>query len=280
VTFLPVVLLTVWPSVRPPVWQCPDGAPPPCRTAEARPRATAAAPDFSVAVLSFENRSRDSADTFLGDGLADEIATQLGGVQKLNVRSRTMVRRLAGSETMGPPALGRALGAAYLVDGSIQRAGSQLRVQVTLLRSASGDQAWAQTYDRPAADLFQIQSDIARSVSEAIAGRLLPQERASLARAPTANAEAYQFYLRGRSALGSSDYLAARQGLADFERAVALDSTFAEAWAQLARARMMLYWGTLDRSSANLAAARGAAERARRIAPLLRGNARFERLIN
>jgi len=254
--------LAVLPSCQLAALQCPDGSPPPCRGARAAP----SAPAFSVAVLSFENRSRDSADTFLGDGLADEIATQLGGVQKLTVRSRTMVRRLAGAGTMAPPALGRALGAAYLVDGSIQRAGTQLRVQVILLRSASGDQAWAQTYDRPAADLFQIQSDIARSVSEAIAGRLLPQERASLARAPTRNAEAYQLYLRAR-AVGFGSRNGDALALASLERAVAMDSTFAEAWAQLSRQRMWMWWASIDRSPANLAAAFGAAQRARRLAP-------------
>src|SRR5579872_1836500 len=81
-------------------FQCPDGSPPPCRGAHA-----IAAPAMSVAVLTFENRSRDSADTFLGDGLADEIASELGGVEKLTVRSRAMVRRLAGAGTMAPPVL-------------------------------------------------------------------------------------------------------------------------------------------------------------------------------
>ncbi len=243
-------------------FQCPDGSPPPCRGAHAL-----AAPAMSVAVLTFENRSRDSADTFLGDGLADEIASELGGVEKLTVRSRAMVRRLAGAGTMAPPVLGRALGAAYLVDGSIQRAGPQLRVQVALLRASTGDQAWAQTYDRSSADLFQIQSDIAQSVSEAIAGRLLPQERASLTRAPTHNSEAYQLYLQAVPVRYVSRLDADAPALAALERAIAIDSNFADAWALLSFLRMRERWESLDRSPANYATAVGAANRALRLAP-------------
>jgi TolB-like protein/Flp pilus assembly protein TadD len=243
--------------------QCPDGTPPPCRTARA---ATGiAAPAMSVAVLSFENRSHDTTDSFLADGLADEIAAQLGGVERLTVRSRTMVRRLRGAEAMSVPELGRALGAAYLVNGSVQRAGPQLRVQVELLRASTGQQAWAQRYDQATADLFRVQSDVATAVSQAIAGRLLPQERAGLSRRPTSSNDAYQLYVRAVGLRSRSEPLPAVQQL--IEQAIALDSTYAAAWALLSQVRMQRYFASEDRSAANLAAGRAAAERARRLAP-------------
>ncbi len=242
--------------------QCPDGSPPPCRTVHA-----IAVPAMSVAVLTFENRSRDSADTFLGDGLADEIATQLGGLRRLTVRSRTVVRRLRGAESMSVPDLGRALSAAYLVNGTIQRAGSAVRVEVELLRATTGEQAWAQRFDEAAGDLFQVQSTVAEAVSQAIAGRLAPQEHAELARRPTRNNEAYQLFLRAISALSRNDYRSVDSALVLLERAVTLDSAFAEAWAQLSRVRMNRYFNSVDRSPANVSAARDAALRAQRLAP-------------
>ena len=239
--------------------QCPDGSPPPCRGARV------AAPPMSVAVLTFENRSRDSGDAFLGDGLADEIATQLGGVRRLTVRSRTVVRRLRGAESMSVPELGRALSAAYLVNGTIQRAGGSVRVEVELLRASNGDQAWAQRFDQASGDLFHVQSTVAEAVSQAIAGRLAPQERGVIARRPTRSNEAYQLYLQAVSAtarLGNAD-----STLLLLRGAVGLDSTFSEAWALISRIRMNQYFNSVDRSPANLSSGRDAALRAQRLAP-------------
>jgi TolB-like protein len=261
-TLLLALLIPVFPSSRLPA-QCPDGSPPPC-VARAT-RSALATPANSVAVLSFENRTHDTTDSFLSDGLADEIAAQLGGVERLTVRSRTVVRRLRGSESMSVPDLGRALGAAYLVNGSIQRAGAQLRVQVELLRSATGEQAWAQRFDQAGTDLFQVQSDVATAVSQAIAGRLLPQEHAGLARRPTHSNEAYQLYLRAQAIRSRNE--PTLTALAPLERALALDSTFAEAWALLSQIRMIEYFRGTDHTAVNLALGRAAAERARALAP-------------
>ena len=243
-------------------FQCADGAPPPCRSARA-----AGAPRMSVAVLDFENRSRDTADGWLGDGLADEIAIQLGAVERLTVRSRTVVRRLAQVSTMPVPELGRSLNAAWLVNGSVQRIGPQLRVNVELLQAASGRQAWAHRFDRPANDLFLIQRDIAEAVSEAITGRLLPDERALLQRRPTRSGPAYELYLRALAQFNRPSEIGIAGVAGVLERAVSLDSAFLEAWALLSQVRMGSYWFGEDRSGQNLAAALGAAERAMALGP-------------
>lgn len=160
--------------------QCPDGSPPPCARAA---RATAA-PSNSVAVLYFDNLSRDTADAFLADGLTDELITRLSQVHRLDVRSRFESLRVRGQRAGDPRVLGRTLRAEYLVTGSLQQAGQRVRVNVALVRAPSGAQVWGEVYDR-AGDFLSIQADIAREVAGAITGRLLPQEQASLTRLPT-----------------------------------------------------------------------------------------------
>src|SRR5262245_14972273 len=155
--------------------QCPDGTPPPCA-----PRRPPPAPT-SVAVLTFDNRSHDSADVFLAEGLADEIAARLTQVGRLTVASRAQVRRLRGVERMSIPDVGRALNVANLVTGGLQRSGSRLRVNVELLRAGSAQQVWADVLDRSTTDLLEIQAAVASAVAAAIAGRLAPQEQRALA---------------------------------------------------------------------------------------------------
>jgi TolB-like protein len=246
--------------------QCPDGAPPPC----ARSRATA---PLSIAVLTFENRSRDSSDAYLADGLGDEIAARLGQVERLTVTSRVAVRRLRNADAMPVPELGRALRASYLVAGSIQRSGDQMRVAVELLRATTSAQTWSTVYDRRRGDLLAIQADIATQVAGAVAGRLLPREQAALATRPTQNPDAYDAYLRGTTQLtlirGGQSAPQLQIAASALERAVALDSNFAPAWAALSDVYSEEYWWYVDRTDARIAAARIAAEHALRIAPRL-----------
>jgi len=174
--------------------QCPDGSAPPCRVARPAP----APASNSVAVLYFENRSRDSADAYLAEGLTEAIITQLGDLPRLRVKSRFLVRRYQGGVGQADPAaIGRALGVTYLVTGSVQRAGHRVRVTAELARAASGDRVWGQQYDRGDGDVFAIQEDIARGVATGVAGRLLPAEAAVLATRPTRSNEAYDHMLRG-----------------------------------------------------------------------------------
>ena len=240
--------------------QCPDGSPPPC----ARPASRAAAPVNSVAVLYFDNLSRDTADVFLADGLTDELITRLGQVRRLDVRSRFESQRVRGQRSADPRALGRTLRAEYLVSGSIQQAGQRVRVNVALVRASNGAQAWGSIYDRTGQDILQIQSDIASEVAGAITGQLLPQERATLARRPTRDPVAYDLYLRGVGAANTFSEAGLRAGLDYFDRALARDSAFADAWVQYGIAWMVLSDGYIE-GRVGYARAREAATRALRL---------------
>jgi TolB-like protein len=248
-------------SVRPASAQCPDGTPPPCTAA--RPARSAAPPTNSVAVLYFDNLSRDSADVFLADGLTDELITRLSQVRRLEVRSRFESQRVRAQRSADPRALGRMLRAEYLVTGSLQQVGQRVRVNVALVRSQSGAQVWGDVYDR-AGDVFAIQSEIARAVAGAVTGRLLPQEQASLARMPTRDAVAYDLYLRGVGAANTFSEAGIRAGLDYFDRAIARDSSFADAYVQKALAWGMLADGYLE-GRVGYARGREAAERALRL---------------
>ena len=133
---LAATVLSVSPSVRLSATQCPDGAPPPCRGAT-RPAAPAL---NSVAVLYFENATRDTNDAYLSDGITEEIISRLAGIERVTVRSRYLVRRYRGAALEDPAAVGRALNVTYLVSGSVRRAGGRLRVNAELIRAAGGAQ--------------------------------------------------------------------------------------------------------------------------------------------
>ncbi len=211
------------------VAQCPDGSPPPCRQPA---RAAPPAPN-SVAVLYFENLSADTSDAYLADGLTEEIIARLGQIERLQVKSRIAVARYR-RVTLTPSELGRTLGVAFLVNGTIRRGAKRLRVTVELVRAASGNQLWGQQYDRTDADLLAIEEGIARAVVTAVAGRLAPAERASLATRPTRSPAAYDRYLRGNYALAQRTEAGTARALAEYQAALRLDSTFASALSRIA----------------------------------------------
>jgi TolB-like protein/Tfp pilus assembly protein PilF len=215
--------------VRPALAQCPDGTPPPCRSAA---RANAP-PANSIAVLTFDNLSRDTGQTYLAEGLANDISAQLGQIERLTVTSRTMVRRLPNVAAMTPQAMGRALTAAYLVSGGVQGGPNRVHVSVELLRAATGQAVWSSQFDRTTADLLLIQQEIAASVAAGVAGRLLPQERAALALRSAGNGAAYDHLLRGDFLLRQRTPAAADRALTEYEAAVRLDPGSARARASL-----------------------------------------------
>ena len=219
--------------------QCPDGTPPPCGGRAAHAAASPAS--NSVAVLYFDNLSRDTADAFLADGLTEEIIIRLGQVPRLDVKSRFEVLRYRGRPLEDPAATGRALDAAYLVTGSIQHAGDRVRLRVELLRSATRARVWGDGFDKASTDILTLESDIAGAVATAITGQLLPAERSRLARPVTSDASAYEQYLRGlQAAHNFGDEAALRSAVAWFNRAIARDSGFAAAFAGKAAAWSML----------------------------------------
>ena len=182
-----------------------------------------------VAVLYFDDLSPDSAATYVANGLTEEIITRLGGVARLEVQSRTAVKRFRGN-TATPAEIGRALNVTYLVNGSVQRVGARVRVSVELARAANGARVWGGSFDGPAGDVLSMEDSIAQAVAEGVVGGLAPAERRALMTSATRNAAAYDHYLRGNFYLnrraGAAD---GRRALDEYEAALRLDPAFAEA---------------------------------------------------
>ncbi len=222
---------------------------------------------MSVAVLDFDDLSRDTSDTYLSEGLTEELTSQLGQLERLRVASRTAVRRLRDVSHMPLPDISRALNVAYLVNGSVRRSGQHLRVTVELLRAATGAQVWSSQYDRSEQDLLNIQEAVANAVATAVAGRLLPMERTRLTTRPTRSPDAYDAYLRARVLYGEGVPARQPEAVALLERAVAIDSGFATAWALLSWMHSWMFQTYVDRSNERLERAKAAANRAASLAP-------------
>jgi len=212
-------------SVRPvAAQQCPDGTPPPCH-----PRAAPARPALnSVAVLVFENAARDTSLDWLADGLAEEVATQLGAATGVTVRGGGIVRSAVGVAGHDPRRVAQLVSVRYVVEGSYRRAGARVRVSARLLALPAGDQRWGRVYDRPRDSLSTLSDAIAQDLATALGATAR-----RVARRPP-NPRAYEAYQRGRSFLLRYDIPTARSL---FEQAIAHDSSFAPAWAGLAVSR-------------------------------------------
>ena len=215
--------------------QCPDGLPPPCR----RATAGAAAAPFSVAVLAFESRSRDSSDIYLTEGFQDEISSRLGQVARLTVISPGVVRRMHGAAEMPLDQVGGALHSRHLVLGSFQRVGPRLRVTVQLVRAQNGVQLWSESYDTQG-DALQVQSDVAVRVATAILASLMPGERTTLAAAPTRNPAAWDHFQRGNHYLATRTSFSLDSALTEYEAALIADSAFARARARIGYAAALV----------------------------------------
>jgi TolB-like protein len=232
-------------------------------------RAPRPANDLSVAVLPLENHGAAPDDAYLAAGMQDEIVSLLGRVGALRVVSRNTTQRYAGTRE-SPPQIGAELGVTYLLTGSVQRVGAALHVDMTLLGAADQRPVWTTSYQRNVSDAFAIESEVAQAVTEALrARRLTSGERMALTNPPTANAAAYDAYLRAR-ALGertARDEADIRRAIAAYQEAVRLDPKFAAAWSQLSRRQSSYYSMAYDRSEARRDAARQALETAERLAP-------------
>jgi serine/threonine protein kinase/Tfp pilus assembly protein PilF len=204
--------------------------------AAATPSAPAAAPaparaaEKSIAVLYFENLSGGKEDEYFRDGMTEDIITELGKISRLRVFPRSEVLRYREKPATAPQ-VGEELGAQFVLEGSIRRAGNRLRVTTQLVESATRHSVWTERYDRQVEDVFAIQDEIARNIAQALRITLSPQEEKIIARKPTDNPQAYDFYLRGRSYTRQQNVEFALQM---FEQAVKLDPNFALAHAGLA----------------------------------------------
>ena len=224
-----------------------------------------------LAVLPFKNMGA-SADQYFADGLTEEITSRLARVSNLGVVSRTSADQFRGS-TKSIRQIGQELGVGYVLEGSVRwekSPGGSSRVRVTpqLIRVSDDRHVWADRYDAELADVFQVQSSIAERVTEAMDLALEPAEQRALHERPTANPDAYDFYLRGNSYYNRGNDRANLRIATDmYQRAVELDSNFAQAWARLSRGYSGEFWYFYDRSQTRLGKAKTAAERALRLRP-------------
>jgi serine/threonine protein kinase/Tfp pilus assembly protein PilF len=217
-----------------------------------------------VAVLPFENLSRDPDNAYFADGIQDEILTRLAKIADLKVISRTSTQ-LYQSKPKNLAEIAKQLGVANILEGSVQKAADQVRVNVQLVNALSDSHLWADTYDRKLTDIFGVESEIAKGIAEALQAKLTGSEEQALAVKPTNNPEAYDAYLRG---LAFEARLLAREAIGFYERAVQLDPKFALAWASLSRLDALLYFG-VDKTAARRDAAKRALDNAQKLEPNL-----------
>src|SRR5438477_384890 len=199
-----------------------------------RVRSTVAAPEKSIAVLPFENRSEDKANAYFAEAIQDEILTRLSKIAELKVISRTSTQHYK-SAPENLPAIAKQLGVAHIVEGSVQKNGDAVRVNVQLIKAATDSHLWADTFDRKLTDIFSVESEVAKAIADQLRAKLTGREEQEIAAKPTDNPEAHDAYLRGlaytlktlptrANVLGAQKYLS---------EAVRLDPKFALGWALL-----------------------------------------------
>jgi TolB-like protein/class 3 adenylate cyclase/Tfp pilus assembly protein PilF len=199
-----------------------------------RARSMLVAPDKSIAILPFENLSRDSDNAYFATGIQDEILTRLSKIADLKVISRTSTQHYK-SAPENLPEIARQLGVAHILEGSVQKNGDAVRVNVQLIKAANESHLWADTFDRKLTDIFSVESEVARAIADQLRAKLTGQEEQVIAARPTRNPEAYDAYLRGlayslRTASSSANSVGAQKYLRE---AVRLDPKFALSWALL-----------------------------------------------
>src|SRR5438874_410984 len=234
-------------------------------------RSTPVAPEKSIAVMPFQNLSEEKANAYFADGIQDEILTRLSKIADLKVISRTSTQHYKSAPT-NLPQIARQLGVPHILEGSVQKSGDAVRVNVQLIKAANDSHLWADTYDRRLTDIFSVESEVAKAIAEQLRAHLTSREEQEIAAKPTNNPEAYDAYLRGlayslktvntpANALGAQKYL---------REAVRLDPKFALSWALLSNIDAHGYLvGSLQPTVALREEARQAAETAFTLQPNL-----------
>jgi serine/threonine protein kinase/Tfp pilus assembly protein PilF len=194
----------------------------------------------SVAVLYFENLSGAKEDEYLRDGITEDIITELSKIRGLNTFSRPTVLAFR-DKPVTPTQLGKQLGAAYVLTGTLRRAGARLRISAQLIDTQTDFPLWSERFDREMKDVFEVQDEMARKIAEALRVTLSPQELEALADKPTENLQAYDLYLRGKRYARRLTRQDVEFALQMFENAVTLDPSFALAYAACANACAMYY---------------------------------------
>jgi len=244
---------------------------PAAESAEAAPSGDAI-PAKSIAVLPFENLSKDENNAYFATGMQDEILTRLAGIRDLKVISRTSTTQYASH----PPNLkivAEQLGVANVLEGSVQKAGEQVHINLQLIDARNDSHLWAQSFNRELKDIFAVEGEVAQSVADALKAQLMPAEAERATAVPTHNEAAYQLYLQANAHFNRAldqDVLVPRelpQAIPLYQRALDADPKFALAAAALGRAQMHVYFYAPDRTEARLASAKTAIDRALGLQP-------------
>jgi TolB-like protein/Tfp pilus assembly protein PilF len=210
------------------------------RSAQEQPAVTTGSPPAkSIAVLPFENRSKDPENVYFAEGVQDEILTRLAKVADLKVISRTSTQHFQ-SEPEDLPKIARQLGVAHILEGSVQKAGEAVRVNVQLINAATDTHLWAESFDRKLTDIFAVESEIAKSIADKLQARLTGSEAHAMSARPTENTEAYQLYLKGRFFWNKRTAKDFKTALNYFQEAIDKDPGFALAYAGLADTYVLL----------------------------------------
>ncbi|MEO6783312.1 MAG: FlgO family outer membrane protein [Bradyrhizobium sp.] len=238
-----------------------------------QPSRAVAVESKSIAVLPFENLSDEKANAYFADGMQDEILTDLARIADLKVISRTSVMQYKSGITRDVREIGQQLGVAHLLEGSVQRSANKIRVNAQLIDARTGAHVWAETYDRDLADVFAIQSEIAKAIAEQLQAKLSPNEKKAIEQPPTTDLAAFDLYSRAKSLLLKAGFSVTyepdiRKAIELLDEAVKRDPTFFDAYCQLAYAHEYLYGQTgSDHTPARLALAEAAVQAATRLRP-------------
>jgi serine/threonine-protein kinase len=225
-------------------------------------------PAKSIAVLPFDNLSRDPDNAYFAEGVQDEILTRLAKVADLKVISRTSTQRFKSAPS-DLREIAKQLGVMNILEGSVQKANDQVRVNVQLINALTDAHLWADTYDRKLIDIFSVESEIAKTIADTLQAKLTGSEKTAIAKAPTANTEAYELYLKGRSFWEKRSGDNIPKAIAFYEQAIARDPNYALAYAGLSSAYIILpFWAGVDRLDA-YSKAKDAALKALRLDPNL-----------
>jgi TolB-like protein/Tfp pilus assembly protein PilF/class 3 adenylate cyclase len=240
------------------------------RTAHITGRAAPASPisEKSIAVLPFQNLSDDKSNAYFTDGIQDEILTRLSKIAALKVISRTSTQKYK-STPENLREVGQQLGVANFLEGSVQKVANAVHVNVQLIRAATAEHLWAESYNRTLDDVFGVEGEVANAIADQLNAKLTGAEQKAVAEKPTQNAAAYDVYLRA-VAIDNAQTLETTKRVADlYADSVRLDPQFALAWARLAVARSQLYFNGIDLETNSGAAVKEAADRAMSLQPEL-----------
>jgi TolB-like protein len=227
----------------------------------------------SIAVLPFENLSEEKQNEYFADGVQDQILTDLSQIADLKVISRTSVMQYKSGASRNLRKIGEELGVAHVVEGSVQRAAKKIRVNAQLIDARTDAHLWAQTYDRDLADVFAIQTEIAKTIADQLQAKLSPNEKKAIEQPPTTDLAAFDLYSRARTILltrtaSASGEQEVRQAIGFLDQSVRRDPSFFDAYCQLAFAHETLYAVIgFDHTPARLAQAEAALQAATRLRP-------------